>query len=227
MHNQTGLLLEKQKFWLFWLLLIPFFINDLSNIFVSRYATWLAIDYSIRIFQVALLVLLAILGRLRWSDFGFGKIHLLVFLNYTILISVIAYYVGSETYMYLSEILPKTNLGIIPYNPHSRVILFDMIFGVTLVGISEEMIIRGLGFGLIRDKLGTTSAYLVCSVIFALMHWSCGIPNIVAAFFIGLIFTISAHKTGTIWPSAVGHFFYNLISIYGFVAKYHSPFDLL
>ncbi|MEJ2860962.1 CPBP family intramembrane glutamic endopeptidase [Actinomycetospora flava] len=81
--------------------------------------------------------------------------------------------------------------------------------GGLLVPLGEELLFRGLGYGVLR-RVGRVFAVIVTAAIFALAH---GL-NVVfaAAFVLGVVNAVLYERTGSIWPPAASHATFNLIS---------------
>lgn len=81
--------------------------------------------------------------------------------------------------------------------------------GGLVVPLGEELLFRGLGYGVLRRR-GRVVAVLLTAVVFALAH---GL-NVVfaAAFVLGVVNAVLYERTGSIWPPAAAHATFNLIS---------------
>ncbi|MEJ2886032.1 CPBP family intramembrane glutamic endopeptidase [Actinomycetospora aeridis] len=81
--------------------------------------------------------------------------------------------------------------------------------GGLLVPLGEELLFRGLGYGVLR-RVGRVFAVIVTAAVFALAH---GL-NVVfaAAFVLGVVNAVLYERTGSIWPPAAAHAMFNLIS---------------
>jgi membrane protease YdiL (CAAX protease family) len=97
-------------------------------------------------------------------------------------------------------------------------------FNTCLVaGITEELIFRGFIMGLLELRWGKRIAIIAPSVLFGLIHiFNTDNPNIVdismlliAGTSVGIMFSMIACQSGSIWPSAVVHGIWNLIIIGG------------
>ena len=107
----------------------------------------------------------------------------------------------------------------------------DQIFttlsaGIAFTGIAaglvEEMVFRGVIMSIIRERWNTKAAILVPSVLFALVHLigmnfsalSC-ILVLVAGTMVGVMFSMIAIESGSIWNSGIVHSIWNIIIIGG------------
>lgn len=81
--------------------------------------------------------------------------------------------------------------------------------GGLLVPLGEELLFRGLAYGVLR-RVGRVFGVVVTAAVFALAH---GL-NVVfaAAFVLGVVNALLYERTGSIWPPAAAHATFNLIS---------------
>jgi membrane protease YdiL (CAAX protease family) len=98
------------------------------------------------------------------------------------------------------------------------------VLGTCLVaGIIEELIFRGFIMRLVEVRWNKCAAAIAPSVLFALLHISgMANPNIadilrllVAGTSVGVMFSLIAYHSGSIWPGALVHGIWNLIIIGG------------
>ena len=84
-----------------------------------------------------------------------------------------------------------------------------VLIGGLVVPLGEELLFRGLGYGVLR-RLGRVVAVVLTAGIFALAH---GL-NVVfaAAFLLGVVNAVLYERTGSIWPPATAHAVFNLTS---------------
>ncbi|MFC5137477.1 CPBP family intramembrane glutamic endopeptidase [Actinomycetospora rhizophila] len=84
-----------------------------------------------------------------------------------------------------------------------------IVIGGLLVPLGEELLFRGLVYGVLR-RVGRVFGVVVTAAVFALAH---GL-NVVfaAAFVLGVVNALLYERTGSIWPPAAAHATFNLIS---------------
>jgi hypothetical protein len=84
-----------------------------------------------------------------------------------------------------------------------------LVIGGLVVPLGEELLFRGLGYGVLR-RVGRVVAVLLTAAIFALAH---GL-NVVfaAAFVLGVVNAVLYERTGSIWPPVAAHATFNLTS---------------
>lgn len=89
-------------------------------------------------------------------------------------------------------------------------------------GIVEEMVFRGILMGAIEKRFNKTVAIIVPSVLFGLVHilgmgfdlLSCTLV-IVAGTMVGVMFSLIASSTKSVWNSAIVHAVWNIVIIGG------------
>lgn len=93
--------------------------------------------------------------------------------------------------------------------------IFYIGFGA---GIVEEMVFRGVMMSVIEKKFGRMVAVVVPSVLFGFVHilgmgfeiLSCALV-VLAGTMVGIMFSLIASETKSIWNSAIVHAFWNII----------------
>jgi membrane protease YdiL (CAAX protease family) len=88
-----------------------------------------------------------------------------------------------------------------------------ILYGITVAVIPpivEEMLFRGMVLHGLR-KYGDGFAVVVSAILFGLYHGN--FPQMVFAFFSGLVLALVVVKTGSLWTSILIHFMNNLISV--------------
>lgn len=91
-------------------------------------------------------------------------------------------------------------------------------------GIVEEMVFRGIMMCVIEKRFSKKVAIIVPSVLFGFVHiigmgfnlLSCALV-LIAGTMVGIMFSLIASETKSIWNSAIVHAFWNIIIIGGFL----------
>lgn len=190
---------------------LPFYLNDFANIFMEDYAAWVLLDYAMRLAILGFLLVMLRQDRVRVADLGVGGLPLTDLILWTAGTTVVA-----MTYLWLSEFVlapyfPEGSFGAVPIDPDSPLFRFDATAGLVLVGLSEEVVCRGLTLSTLRSRLSTPALYVVSALLFSLMHWSLSVHTLTDAFIYGLILVPATLATGTIWPATVVHFLVNFV----------------
>lgn len=195
-------------------LAVPFFLNDFANIFITDHTAWIVADYLVaKALPLAVIVWSVNAGVAKWSEYGFKKLPIVMFLYYGLAMSIIGTTMDQYGYDFFKLVLPSASLGGIPEAPQGSALgWFDLHFGLLLVAIVEEMIFRGMAWtALRRAGLNAFTALVVSSAVFGLIHWSLGVAAVVSTGLIGAIFTICVWRTGSILPLIFAHFIVNYV----------------
>ncbi len=91
-------------------------------------------------------------------------------------------------------------------------------------GIVEEMVFRGIMMGVVEKRFNKTVAIIVPSLLFGLVHimgmgfnlLSC-ILVVLAGTMVGVMFSLIASATKSVWNSAIVHAVWNMVIIGGFL----------
>lgn len=107
------------------------------------------------------------------------------------------------TFLYWGLISPEIFDGI-RWLPQWLVI--NLIAGVIVVPITEEIIFRGFVLGRLREKYGVIHAIIVSSLIFAVFHLD---KSFIGSFAHGVIFAILAVRFSSLYAPMLVHGLYN------------------
>lgn len=102
-----------------------------------------------------------------------------------------------------------------------RIMLRAVFSSCLVAGITEELVFRGLIMHVLEIRWGKTIAVIVPSVLFGLLHiFNMNSPNItdililvIAGTAVGIMFSLIAIQSNSIWASAIVHGIWNLIII--------------
>ena len=96
------------------------------------------------------------------------------------------------------------------------------VFGIGVAPFVEELVFRGFFYPVFERRWGLGPAVLLTAMLFAVIHaaqlWG-GWQEIAAIFFVGVVFSYSRGKTGSLVPSYLMHLGYNAVL---FVSLYFS-----
>jgi membrane protease YdiL (CAAX protease family) len=98
--------------------------------------------------------------------------------------------------------------------------VFALLFaaGALLAPLAEEIFFRGYVFRAYLTRMGMVGAYVVSSLLFAVLHLN--LAAFVPLFFVGLILAYLYHRTGSLVPAIVTHGLNNAIAL---LAVYYAP----
>ena len=215
---------EKRERWrvdaiLMIVLFAPYYLNDI--IYASQPSTglWLATDYLTKGFSLGVIFMVPRLrfyvGRslrdLEWLSQGSFFRFLVVILlaaQGVILMTFVDFFV----YRPLLVVIPDTHLFSYPYIEFQPLYWFELSFGLALTAVAEEFTARSVLKGVIERYTKNKFVIIVLSsLIFALAHWSHGIPSVISAFLDGVILMSLFLATGSIMPSILAHYIFNFM----------------
>ncbi len=204
------------KAWAFAALLVPFLVNDLANIFVSDFASWAALDYLSRGLPLAVATWLLRTGRLSRADLGLTFPGWPAFWGHTLVLCLFAAVMITAGENLVARLVPDLALGGYPIDEGTPLYFYDLIFGLAIVAVSEEVLSRGLACAALTGLWGRRAVpvFLVSAAIFALLHWSGGPRSLVVAFVFGLAFMATPWRTGSVLPPIVAHYLADVIAFW-------------
>lgn len=91
-------------------------------------------------------------------------------------------------------------------------IYIDILCGVVLAPIGEEMLFRSGLYSLLKRKLKPVTAIVISAFIFAILH-GYNLLGITSCFFAGIFFAIVYERTGNVWYSIFTHLMCNLFTL--------------
>jgi CAAX protease family protein len=205
---------ERLKPWPWFVLAYAvFYLNDVAFIRSAGWQDWLAVDYGSRVLVLALLLVPRESRTLllRRESLRVGL--------WTALALVVACIAWDRLLDY--GLLPITRawwgdhaLARFPSLPPIAK-PFDLLFGVALVALSEELLSRKATLLVLRPHVRSDAALIVISaLLFAGMHWSYSPPDLFNVFLIGLVLMAVYLRTGALWPVILAHYAIDLISFW-------------
>ena len=190
---------------------IPFYLNDLQNIFVGDYFPWLLLDYALRVGVLVFLYQCIRSQRLTWADLGFRERRKDVILGATVVLGVIGI-IGDALIVVNFKDVSYQGIGVIPLVDDPLWWTLDRYAGLLLVAASEEVVFRGLLWTVCREAgLNRVAIVLVSAMLFSLAHWSLSPMILILAFTVGALFMVSAMASGSIIPAIVVHYLLNFV----------------
>lgn len=200
----------------FVVLLSPFLVNDLANIFVTDFASWAALDYLSRGLPLAAAAWALRTGRLSRADVGLAMPGWRAFWGHTLVLTLFAALMMTRGEELVARLLPDAALGGYPIEEGTPLYFFDLFFGLIIVAVSEEVLSRGLACTVLTDLFGRRAfpVFAVSAALFALLHWSGGPRSLATAFVFGLVFMATPWKTGSVLPPIIAHYAADLIAFW-------------
>ena len=167
-------------------------------------------------FGIAIVLLLIAIAVFRWGDMHFTKPHAVLRIMWFPVIYLILY-AGLVIYV-----------GLPPFD-----FVFFVAINTLLVGVSEEIMFRGILFRAFEPVMSIWPAIILTSCLFGAMHTlnvlitgelSAALLQSIAAGMSGVVFVAIVIRTGSIWPAIIYHFLWDcLIFLAAGVAHKSAP----
>ena len=101
---------------------------------------------------------------------------------------------------------------LFPKLENTLFLIFDLMVGLALVALSEEIVFRFLFEKLFQHRCWPTSLlYIVSSIAFGLLHLPQGLALVAFATATGFVFMFLYRFTRSLWPVIVVHYLFNLL----------------
>jgi membrane protease YdiL (CAAX protease family) len=196
------------------LLVAPYLLNDLANIFVHEPVAWLVCDYGSRVFSFACLAGLVRRGVLGRADFQLQRpvwsraaaAALIGTAGGLVLL------IGPPGRALLDAFSP-TQIGAIPAIHPPWLHRVDYVGGLALVAVSEELVFRGaVPRLLLRAGVSPAVSLLVSAAAFGVAHWSLGVGSVLQTAAIGVVLGGCAQFGRGLWPVILAHYAIDLVA---------------
>ncbi len=202
------------------LLCLPFYINDLNDIFVKDWRWWLLIDYvAVKLFPLLVLAWLIRGGKAGFSSLGLRIPSATSFFSVLAVGALSAVFIEQNVYL-LADWFSCAPLGRMPgiENPVWRWV--DLTAGLAAVGIVEEAVFRGyLRIFLSRYTRRAWVVIGISAMAFGLIHWSGGLQQIMAASAVGAVFMALYLRTRSLPAIMAAHYLVNFIAFSNLVPQ--------
>lgn len=143
--------------------------------------------------------LLLVVWSMGWKDVGFSRFNVVLALRLVWLPAI--YVVAFGTMATILGLPPAENLAFILIN-------------TSFVGLSEELMFRGVLFSGLRSRLGLRSSIWLCCILFGAVHvlnalqtgqWAVAALQAVAAFMTGTMLLAIRLRAGSLYPVIILH----------------------
>ena len=200
---------------IFFLLALPFFLNDFVFAVAVESDTWLFTDYATKLFALFLALWLIQTKRLAWRQLGLSALPFKEFVFWSVLLSVTGILIDQFAPLFLKS-LPDWRFFSFPAIADRWVTGVDLTFGLMLTALSEEVVFRGAALLFLAAYFKKTWAAVIFSVlVFGAIHWGLGMAVMISAALWGILPALSVLKTRSIWPAVVAHYLTNLVDFSG------------
>jgi membrane protease YdiL (CAAX protease family) len=190
--------------------LFPMVVSQIVRLQQSDPAAWIFWDYAGRLGALAVLGAIPSARTIafRFEPFRMARWEAAIWI---IGIVVAVQFLFGGIRRILNAALPATVLGAYPQT-HGWLHVVDIVFGLALVALSEEILFRRCARHLFRHCLG--DGYIsvgVTSLLFGAYHWWAGVGNIVEVALIGGLLMMLYRRSGALWPAVVAHYLIDIV----------------
>ena len=203
------------------LLVLPFYLNDFSSIFIQDWRLWLAMDYLlVKALPLAGAVWLVRAGHLSPQDLGVRPQKVRAFLSWTLGLTLVCTPMDQNLYTLLAGLPGYGPLGGMPAIGSAAWDWMDLTLGLALVALCEEMVFRGFLYAFLdRMGFGSGAVITLSALAFGLAHWCLGLHSVVITGLIGAVLMAAYIRTRSISPLVLAHFLVNFIDFAGVIPK--------
>jgi uncharacterized protein len=190
--------------------LAPMLASQILRLHQHELSSWLLWDYAGRL---ASLTILAAIPSARAIAFRWDKRQIAFF-------EICLWIVGVSILERLSQwprralnaAFPATVLGVYP-QPSGWLHLVDLVFGLALVAVSEEIIFRRCAQHILQPYLRSNIVFvLATSIMFGAYHWWAGPGIILLATAFGILLMLMLRRSVALWPVMLAHYWVDLIA---------------
>ncbi|MBR1124438.1 CPBP family intramembrane metalloprotease [Bradyrhizobium lablabi] len=189
---------------------IPLFGSQVIRLHQDYATSWLAWDYAGRIVTLAVL---AAIPAARSVAFRREQCRIsLLEIGAWIAGILLLYRLCQWPQRLINAAFPATVVGGYPHLA-GWLYVSDLVFGMALVAVSEEIVFRRLLWSASKPYAGDgTSAVLITSLIFGVYHWWAGVGNVLLAATIGIPLMVMYRRSGALWPVILAHYLVDAIA---------------
>jgi membrane protease YdiL (CAAX protease family) len=188
--------------------LVPMVASQMLRLYQHDPSGWIFWDYAGRLSGLAVLATAAPTIAFRREQLRMAWWQILLWVAGIVLAD---HYLGGWIRTTINGLLPSTVLGRYP-QPTGWLYWFDTVFGIALVGYSEEVVFRRCARDVFQAYLGDGFAMvLVTSLLFGAYHWWTGLGNVLEAAMMGVLFMLFLQKSNALWPVVLSHYLTDVV----------------
>ena len=193
----------------------PFYLNDVFFLVIDRWWVATVVDYATRLLVIAAILIprpLRILAEPPKAPIGTCQRAWLLLSG--VLLTMICLTVAGHFWLPVSW---RSGLTGVYLPPDSQAFyMFDLLVGLWLVAVSEELLCRRIARNVLQQFLHERwKLVAVSALLFGLMHWGNGLNNVIVASLDGVLFMLLFMATGRLWPVVVVHYAINFLIFSG------------
>jgi uncharacterized protein len=214
---------EKEAAWfpILFLMAIPFYLNDLTTLFIHDWRLWLAIDYgATKLFPLFLAIWLIRTGKIRCNRLGLTPPSPVSFVVVFLVGTLVGTLILENGYLLIGNLPGYHRLGFVPAIDSASWKWIDLTVGLLMVGVCEELVFRGYLFAVFSRYLSNRLAMVAISaLLFGLIHWSQGSHHVLITGAIGAVFMALYLVSKSLPAVMLAHFAVNFIHYADFIPE--------
>jgi uncharacterized protein len=202
-------------------LVLPFYINDFSSIFIQDWRWWLGIDYVlVKLVPLAGAAWLIRTGQFSCQELGCKPQRVGLFIAWTLGLTLVCTLIDQNAYTLTTNLPGYAPLGAMPAITSPLWDWIDLTLGLALVALCEELVFRGYLHAIFRQMAMPPVVIIVMSsTAFGLAHWCLGLPAVLITGLIGAVLMTAYMRTGSLYAMVLAHFLINFIDFSGVIPK--------
>jgi uncharacterized protein len=203
------------------ILVLPFYLNDFSSIFIQDWRWWLGIDYVlVKLVPIAGAVWLVRSGQFSNQELGFKPQRIKPFIAWTLGLTLVCTIIDQNAYTFTVSLPGYAPLGGMPAITSPLWDWIDLTLGLAMVALCEELVFRGYLHALFRQmSLPSGAIIALSSAAFGLAHWCLGFSAVLITGLIGALLMAAYMRTGSLYAMVLAHFLVNFIDFSGVIPK--------
>lgn len=203
------------------LLCLPFYLNDLNDIYVNDWRWWLLIDYvAVKLFPLLVLAWLIRREKMGFSALGLRIPSAFSFLSALLVGALAAVFIEQNGYLLTDWLSGDPPLGQMPGIAIPVWRWVDLTAGLVMVSIVEEAVFRGyLRIFLSRYTRRAWVVIAISAIAFGLIHWSGGLHKVIVTSAVGAVFMALYLRTHSLPAIMVAHYLVNFIAFSNVISQ--------
>ena len=174
-------------------------------------AAWIASDYAGRVGALAVLAIIPAARAVAFQKFRLA-ISWWEVVGWTLAVVLADRFLDGLILKAFGPLLANTRIATYPVTT-GWLHVVDIVFGLALVAVSEEVLFRRCARHVLQPYLGNGVAMVVASaLLFGAYHWWTGIGNIISVTLIGVILMVFYMRSKALWPVIAAHYVTNVIA---------------
>lgn len=205
------------KFHLLALMILPFYLNDfLYRAFQTHFFAFMAVAYATDVIAIAIA-----LAALKWRRATREEFYLelpprSVLTVGSLFLCAVGVLIDRSLGPALRPLFESYIYFEFPSYPNPVLRWVDLIIGISLVAVAEELVFRGLLLSQLQKHFSRASAGLISIALFAGFHWGSGIHSVINSAVYSILPTIFVLRYRSIYPLIAAHFVTDFVAFYLF-----------